>query len=49
MSQSNHVGDACLDSQFENIRRNMLATGVGRGRLPATPHPPSFSTRSVSY
>ncbi|CAF4963386.1 unnamed protein product [Rotaria sp. Silwood1] len=49
INQSNSVADASLDSQFENIRRNMLATGVGRGRLPTTPHPPAFSNRSVSY
>jgi len=49
MGQSNSVADASLDSQFENIRRNMLATGVGRGRLLTTQHPPSFSNRSVSY
>lgn len=27
----------------------MLATGVGRGRLPTTEHPSPFSNRSVSY
>jgi len=27
----------------------MLATGVGRGRLPTVQHPPPFSSRSVSY
>ncbi|CAF4706548.1 unnamed protein product [Rotaria sp. Silwood1] len=43
INQSNSVADASLDSQFENIRRNMLATGVGRGRLPTTPHPPAFN------
>lgn len=37
-----------FSSQFENIRRNMLATGIGRGRLPNTHHAPSFSSRSVS-
>ena len=36
-------------SQFENIRRNMLATGVGRGRLPTPYHSGSFSTRSMPY
>lgn len=50
MGQSNNLADANLDSQFENIRRNMLATGVGRGRLPVThQHGSSFSNRSVSY
>ncbi|CAF3549666.1 unnamed protein product, partial [Adineta steineri] len=49
MGQSSSIADASLDSQFENIRRNMLATGVGRGRLPTAHHPPPFSSRSVSY
>ncbi|CAF1213282.1 unnamed protein product [Adineta ricciae] len=49
LNQMNNMTDASLDSQFENIRRNMLATGVGRGRLPTTHNSSSFSNRSVLH